>query len=327
MNTAIRSTQTLPVGHTIDVTQLRPRVTESGHQPAAKEEITKPKLVFDPYSQEYFDDPYEIYRRMRDETPIYYDEEQDFYALTRHADVAAALKDHESFSSTRGCHLNMIKSGKGFQKSIIFMDPPEHRFMRSLLNKAFTPRAIQSQRDTVVELVEHYLSKVDPDNFDVVQDFSGPFRRGDHPDGRVPEEFRQQVRHWIEGLEVKPGQVDLSEENMQANMDAGVYYFGLVQERRHDPQDDMISRLIAAEIPGENGEMRKLDDIEITGFVALLGARAPRPSPSWSAVPWSSSRGIPSSGRCCSTTAACYPPPSRSCCAMWVRCSTTCATR
>jgi cytochrome P450 len=153
------------------------------------------------------------------------------------------------------------------------MDPPEHRFMRSLLNKAFTPRAIQSQHDTVVELVEHYLSMVDPDNFDVVQDFSGPFpvevitRMAG-----VPEDFRQQVRHWIDkGLEVKPGQLFLSDENMQANIDAGVYYFGLVQERRENPQDDMISRLIAAEIPGENGEMRKLDDVEITGFVALLG--------------------------------------------------------
>lgn len=235
--------------------------------------MTKPKLVFDPYSQEYFDDPYEIYARMRDETPIYYDEDDDFYALTRHADVAAALKDHDSFSSTRGCHLAMVKSGQGFQKSIIFMDPPEHRFMRSLLNKAFTPRAIQSQRETVAELVEHYLSKVDPDNFDVVQDFSGPFpvevitRMAG-----VPEDYRQQVRHWIDkGLEVKPGQIELSEENMQANMDAGVYYYGLVQERRANPQDDMISRLIAAEIPGENGEMRRLDDIEITGFVALLG--------------------------------------------------------
>jgi cytochrome P450 len=235
--------------------------------------MTKPKLKFDPYSQEYFENPYEIYRRMRDEAPLYYDEEDDFYALTRHADVATALKDHESFSSTRGCHLNMIKSGLGFQKSIIFMDPPEHRFMRSLLNKAFTPRAIQSQHDTVVELVEHYLSKVDPDNFDVVQDFSGPFpvevitRMAG-----VPEDYRQQVRHWIDkGLEVKPGQIEMSEENLQANMDAGVYYFGLVQERRQNPQDDMISRLIAAEIPGENGEMRKLDDIEITGFVALLG--------------------------------------------------------
>jgi cytochrome P450 len=235
--------------------------------------MTKPKLVFSPYSQEYFDDPYEIYRRMRDETPIYYDEEDDFYALTRHADVAAALKDHESFSSTRGCHLSMIKSGQGFQKSIIFMDPPEHRFMRSLLNKAFTPRAIQSQRETVVELVQHYLAQVDPDGFDVVQDFSGPFpvevitRMAG-----VPEDFRQQVRHWIDkGLEVKPGQLYLSDENMQANIDAGVYYYGLVQERRENPQSDMISRLIAAEIPGENGEMRRLDDVEITGFVALLG--------------------------------------------------------
>jgi cytochrome P450 len=235
--------------------------------------MTKPKLVFNPYSQEYFDDPYEIYKRMRDETPIYYDEEEGYYALTRHADVAAALKDHESFSSSRGCNLSMVKSGEAPQKSIIFMDPPDHRHMRSLLNKAFTPRAIQSQHETVTELVEHYLSQADPDNFDVVQDFSGPFpvevitRMAG-----VPEDYRQQVRHWIDkGLEVKPGQVDLSDENMQANIDSGIYYYSLVQERRENPQDDMISRLIAAEIPGENGEMRRLDDIEITAFTSLLG--------------------------------------------------------
>jgi cytochrome P450 len=235
--------------------------------------MTKPKLVFHPYSQEYFDNPYEVYKRMRDEAPIYYDEQQDFYALTRHADVAAAFKDHETFSSARGCDLAMVRSPEPPQQSIIFMDPPDHRFMRSLLNKAFTPRAIQSQRDTVVELVDHYLSKVDPENFDVVQDFSGPFpvevitRMAG-----VPEEFRQQVRHWIDkGLEHKPGQFELSEENMQANIDSGVYYYGLTQERRNDPQDDMISRLIAAEIPDGDGGVRKLDDIEITGFMALLG--------------------------------------------------------
>jgi len=55
------------------------------------------------------------------------------------------------------------------------MDPPDHRHMRSLLNKAFTPRAIQSQKETVIELIDKYLSEADPDNFDVVQDFSGPF--------------------------------------------------------------------------------------------------------------------------------------------------------
>jgi len=235
--------------------------------------MTKPKLKFSPVSQDYFDNPYEIYKRMRDEAPIYYDEEEDFYALTRHEDVAAALKDTDAFSSSRGCDLGMVRSEEGPQKSIIFMDPPEHRHMRSLLNKAFTPRAIQSQRDTVEELVAHYLSKVDPDNFDVVQDFSGPFpvevitRMAG-----VPEEFRQQVRHWIDiSLAREPGQIELSETNMQANIDSGIYYYGLVQERRENPQDDMISRLIAAEVPGPDGQMRKLDDIEITGFCALLG--------------------------------------------------------
>lgn len=235
--------------------------------------MTKPKLVFNPVAQEYFDNPYEIYQRMRDEAPIYYDEEGDFYALTRHADVAAAFKDYESFSSARGCDLGMVRSGEPPQKSIIFMDPPDHRHMRSLLNKAFTPRAIQSQRATVIELVQHYLSVADPENFDVVQDFSGPFpvevitRMAG-----VPEEFRQQVRHWIDtSLHRKPGQIDIDDENMQANIDSGVYYYGLVQERRLNPQDDMISRLIAAEIPDDEGNLRKLDDVEIAGFATLLG--------------------------------------------------------
>ena len=235
--------------------------------------MTKPKLVFNPVSQEYFDNPYEIYQRMRDEAPIYYDEDEDFYALTRHADVAAGFKDHESFSSAYGCDLAMVRSKDVPQKSIIFMDPPDHRHMRSLLNKAFTPRAIQSQRETVTELVEQYLAMADPDNFDVVQDFSGPFpvevitRMAG-----VPEDFRQQVRHWIDtSLERQPGQIELSEKNMQANIDSGMYYYSLVQERRQNPQDDMISRLIAAEIPDDEGNLRKLDDIEITGFATLLG--------------------------------------------------------
>lgn len=58
---------------------------------------------------------------------------------------------------------------------------------------------------------------------------------------------------------------------MQAMIESAMYYFSLVQQRREEPQDDMISRLIAAEIPGEDGRLRKLDDIEITGFAVLLG--------------------------------------------------------
>src|SRR5271169_98133 len=236
--------------------------------------MTKPKVVFDPFSEEYFTNPFDIYRRMREDAPLYYDEKEDFYALTRHEDVAAALKDFETYSSTRGCDLAMVRKGiSPEQKSIIFMDPPDHRHMRSLLNKAFTPRAIQSQRETIVEVIDKYLGTVDPDNFDVVQDFSGPFpvevitRMAG-----VPEEYRQQVRHWIDtSLHHEPGQIEISEAGMQANIDTAMYYFTLIQQRREDPQDDMISRLIAAEIPCEDGPPRQLDDIEITGFATLLG--------------------------------------------------------
>lgn len=235
--------------------------------------MTKPRVKFDPFSEDYYNNPFEAYRRMRDDAPLYYDHEQDFYALSRHEDVAAALKNHEAFSSSRGCDLAMIRSEEGPQKSIIFMDPPEHRHMRSLLNKAFTPRAIQSQQETVIELVEKYLGAANPDQFDVVQDFAGPFpvevitRMAG-----VPEDYRQQVRHWIDtSLHREPGQMGYSEAGMQANIDTGVFYYNLVQERRAEPQDDMISRLIAAEIPGNGGEMRKLDDVEIAGFATLLG--------------------------------------------------------
>lgn len=236
--------------------------------------MTKAELIFDPFSEEYYDNPFDIYRRMREEAPLYYNAEEDFYALTRHEDVSAAFKDFETYSSARGCDLAMVRSGEAPQKMIIFMDPPDHRHMRSLLNKAFTPRAMQAQRETVVEQVERFLGAVDPDGFDVVQDFSGPFpvevitRMAG-----VPEEYRQQVRLWIDtSLHREPGQVETSEAGMQATIETATYYYGLIQERRADPRDDMISRLIAAEIPGEDGQMRRLDDIEITGFASLLGA-------------------------------------------------------
>lgn len=235
--------------------------------------MTTAELVFDPFSEEYFTNPFEIYRRMRTEAPLYYSADQDFYALTRHADVSAALKDHEAFSSSRGCDLAMVQSDEPPQKSIIFMDPPDHRHMRSLLNKAFTPRAVQAQKNTIIEQIDRFLGRITGDEFDVVQDFSAPFpvevitRMAG-----VEDEYRQQVRHWIDtSLSREPGQIGYSEAGMQANIDTAIYYYSLVQKRRENPQDDMISRLIAAEIPREDGELHKLDDIEITGFATLLG--------------------------------------------------------
>jgi cytochrome P450 len=236
--------------------------------------MTTSELVFDPFSDEFFNGPWEIYRRLREEAPVYYNEEYDFYALSRHEDVAAAFKDFATYSSAYGLDLATVRSDEPIAaKMIIIMDPPEHRQMRSLVNKVFTPRAIEAMRPMVTETIDRYIAKADPDRFDVVGDFSAffPVEVITQMLG-VPEEYRQKVRQWVDtSLHREPGQIDMSEEGMQAIGESMALYYNLIQERRVEPQDDMFSRLIRAEIERDDGETSSLDDFEIAGFATLLG--------------------------------------------------------
>lgn len=232
-------------------------------------------VEFDPYSADFFYSPYETYRRMRDEAPVYHNEKYDFWALTRYDDVAAAIKDFEAYSSSQGITLDMVKAADSEQsafKLIIMMDPPEHERMRKLVNRVFTPRAILSLEEMVRETINGFARQLDPTSFDAVADFAALFpveiittMLG------VPSEDRQRLRLWLDkGLEREPGAMGPSPESADAMMQSGAYYYQLVQERRAKPQDDMISRLIETEIL-EDGEVRRLDDVEITGFATLLG--------------------------------------------------------
>ena len=121
-------------------------------------------VEFDPFSDEYFNDPSEVYRRLRDEAPVYFNERYGFYALSRFADVLAAHREWETFSSSHGIDLSTLTKDPDeirMYKMIIMMDPPEHRQMRSLVNKVFTPRAIEALRPMVTETIDRYLAKVD----------------------------------------------------------------------------------------------------------------------------------------------------------------------
>ncbi|SER03534.1 Cytochrome P450 [Mycobacterium sp. 88mf] len=236
--------------------------------------LTTSQVVFDPFSADFFNGPYETYRRMREEAPVYYSAEYDFYALTRHADVAFAFKDFETYSSAYGVDLAMVRTGQKVPaKMIISMDPPEHRHMRSLVNKVFTPRAIGALQGMVSQQIDRYLAGVDPQEFDVVADFSAFFpvevitaMLG------VPAELRQQVRLWIdEQLHREPGQIEVSEAGVEAMAQTWLMYYDLIKQRRAEPRDDMISRLISAEIEREDGELTRLRNSEIAGFATLLG--------------------------------------------------------
>ena len=231
-------------------------------------------VVFDPFSAEFFEDPYPIYRRLRDEAPVFRSEGLDFYALSRHEDVAAAFKDFEAFSSARGVTLDQVSTGEVLKEPLVqFMDPPAHRRMRGLVNKVFTPRAIAAQEAIVRATIDRYFSRLHPDSFDVVADFSAYFpvevittMLG------VPEEDRQSVRHYQDlVMRREAGASAISEAGKKAVEENGLLYYKLIQQRRAEPRDDMISGLIAAEVERDDGTQTKLDDVEIVGFCLLLG--------------------------------------------------------
>ncbi len=236
-------------------------------------------LDFDPFSDVFFNDPYPTYKRLRDEAPVYYSERYDFYAISRHADVTAAYKNFEVFSSSRGVDLNTIRNGflnrpdMPPPQLIIMMDPPDHNRMRVLVSRVFTPRAIGAMEPTVRDIITGFLDKVDAKKFDVVADWSEKFpveiictMLG------VPEESRQQIKKWLDrSLTRAPGEIGVSEDGMNAGIEAGMFYYDLVVKKRENPGDDMMSRLIQTEIAREDGTTTSLDDVEIVGFVSLLG--------------------------------------------------------
>jgi cytochrome P450 len=239
--------------------------------------LSETPLEFDPFSDEYFNGAYDLFRRMRDESPVYFNEKYGFWALFRYDDVCAAHKDWQTFSSAHGVDLSTLNTDPAIIKmyrSIIMMDPPEHDRFRALVSRVFTPRAVGALEPMVREVIVSFLEQFDDaDSFDAVRDFSGPFpvevisrMLG------VPESERQQIRHWLDvGLHREPGQMEPTPEGVQAQMESGIYWMELTESKRQNPDDDMISRLIEVEVDRGDGEMTRLDNQEIAGFASLLG--------------------------------------------------------
>lgn len=235
-------------------------------------------VEFDPFSDDYFDDPYETYRRLRDEAPVYFSERYGFYALSRYDDVVAAHKDWRTFSSTHGVDLNMLTTWDpddvAALRSIIMMDPPEHDRMRTLVSRVFTPRAIAGLEPEVREVVGRFCDAIgDAAEFDAVQQLSGPFPvevisviLG------VPPGERQQVRHWLDAMLARePGSLRPTAEGEEAAAEMAGYAHGLAVAKRADPGDDLLSRLTQVTVTRDDGTETGLDDVEVAGFATLLG--------------------------------------------------------
>ena len=239
--------------------------------------MTVTAVEFDPFSDEYFNDPSDVYRRLRDEAPVYFSEKYGFYALSRFADVVTAHRDWQGFSSSHGVDLSTLTKDPALirsYRSIIMMDPPEHDRLRGLVSRVFTPRAMAAMEPMIREVIVSFLEPLEGrDSFDVVADFSAlfPVELISRMLG-VPPDMRQQIRHWLDiGLHREKGQLEPTAEGIEAGMQQGAYFYGLAAEKRTNPGDDMMTRLTEVTVDRGDGTQTGLDDGEIAGFAGLLG--------------------------------------------------------
>lgn len=228
-------------------------------------------VCYDPYDVELNVSPYETYARLREEAPLYYNSEYDFYALSRFADVDSASVDVETFSSARGDVLETVKANidipPGF---IIFEDPPIHDIHRKLLARMFTPRKISALEPKIREFCAECLDPfVGGERFDFVADLGArmPMRVIGMLLG-MPDEHLEAVRkRWDDNLRTEAGKpMEVAPEAI----DAGELFAEYVEWRVEHPSDDIISELANVEFVDETGTTRRLRRDELRAYASLV---------------------------------------------------------
>ena len=226
--------------------------------------------LFNPYQYEFHEDPYPTYARLRDEAPVYRNDEFDFWALSRHADVLRAFRDVGSYSNAFGVSLDPAAFGPDAHRTMSFlaMDPPQHTRMRTIANKGFTPRTVARLEDRIREItIEHLEPALEQGTFDFIADFAGkvPMDVISELIG-VPRQDRAELRRLADlVVHREDGHFDVPIEGQQAALDMVVYFAEMVKDRRESPQEDLTSELLAAELDGE-----QLSDDEMIGFLFLM---------------------------------------------------------
>ncbi|MFZ0249754.1 MAG: cytochrome P450 [Acidimicrobiales bacterium] len=234
--------------------------------------ITAPAPYYDPYDFEIDADPYPVWKRLRDEAPLYYNEKYDFYALSRYDDVERAAVEWQTFSSAKGSVLEIIKAEMEMPPGLfIFEDPPDHDLHRGIMSRVFTPRRMAAIEPQVRAYAARTLDPlVGAGGFDFILDIGTeiPMRTIGMLLG-IPEEDQQQIRdHIDEGLRLEEGvmpEVDLNAGG-QTDADYGAY----IDWRAEHPSDDLMTELLNAEFTDVDGTVRTLTRDEILGYIGLL---------------------------------------------------------
>ena len=234
--------------------------------------VTAPNGVYyDPYDVEINGDPYRAFRGLREQAPLYYNEQHDFYALSRFADVDRALVDHETFSSARGAIIELIKANIDIPPGvIIFEDPPIHDVHRKLLARMFTPRKIMDLEPKIREFCARSLDPlIGTDRFDFVADLGAqiPMRVIGMLLG-VPEEYQEAARDLTNAqMRTEAGKpMRLAADGMNT----GEFFAEFIDWRAEHPADDIMTDLLNVEFPDETGITRRLTREELLTYLSVV---------------------------------------------------------
>jgi cytochrome P450 len=229
-----------------------------------------PPVSYNPYDYAIHEDPYPTYARLREEAPLYHNEELGFWALSRHADVAAAFRDHTTFSSRNGVSLEPSAWGPHAHKTMSFLalDPPRHTRMRALVSKGFTPRRVRELEGDILAITRRYLEPaLEMGEHDFIAEVAGkvPMDVISEMMG-VPESDRAEMRRLADlVVHREEGVHDVPPAGMDAALTMVGYYCDMLAERRRRPTDDLTSALLEAQIDGD-----RLADGEIVAFLFLM---------------------------------------------------------
>jgi cytochrome P450 len=229
-------------------------------------------VSYDPYDLDIYVDPYPVFRRLREEAPLLYNERYDFYAVSRFDDVEQGLVDHATFSSARGVILEMIKADITFPNGVfICEDPPMHSAHRGVLSRVFTPKKMNALEPQVRAFCAHALDPlVGGDRFDFVADLGAqmPLRVIGMLLG-IPEQDQKAVQaHGAERMHREPGQP--GEYGDDRDLADATFFGDYIDWRTSHPSDDLMTELLQAEFEDDAGEIRHLTREEILTFVNVL---------------------------------------------------------
>lgn len=234
-----------------------------------------PEVYYDPYDFGIDDDPYPIWKALRDDHPLYYNEKFNFYALSRFRDVEAALKDWQTLSSAKGTLLELIKADIEMPPgTIIFEDPPNHTLHRGLLSRVFTPRRMAAIEPEVRAFCARSLDPlVGADGLDVIADLGAqvPMRTIGMLLG-IPESDQVALRDQIDGgLKLAEGEMPTISEGFGA-MSMTEQFEEYIDYRYKNPSDDVMTDLITAEYEDLDGVHRRLTREEALNYINLVAA-------------------------------------------------------